>query len=125
MKTLFIELAEDSPEVLLIPENGHLTIRGRSYMEDTLPFYTDILEWSREYFKKPQPHTTLELEFEYINSASHRMIMDIIGEFNKYFIMGHDVEVVWNYHHSDESLAEMGEDIQEMFDLPVRCKEIV
>ncbi|MEM1405887.1 MAG: DUF1987 domain-containing protein [Bacteroidota bacterium] len=124
METLLIEATEDSPKILFNAEEGHFFINGRSFMEDTNPFYFGIMEWSREYFKNPQKNTLLELEFDYINSASQRMLLDIVGEFNKYYIMGYRVKIIWNFLYSDEGMAELGEEMQEIFDVPVVCRQL-
>ena len=125
METLLIEATEDSPKILFNATDGHLSIKGRSYMEDTSPFYIGILEWTRSYFQNPVEKTVLELEFDYLNSSSLCMIIDVIGEFNKYFIMGHEVEIIWSYPTDDESLAEVGDEVSEMFDIPVKKRELV
>ncbi len=124
MKTLFLEATEDSPKLLLDPKSGKIQVKGRSFMEDTIPYYSAILEWLRDYFKDPQPETTIELEFEYINSASERMVIDVLAEFNKYFILGNKVRVIWAYPPEDESLAEMGEELGEMFDIPIEYRTL-
>lgn len=125
METLLIERTEDSPKILFDAEKGHLLIQGRSFMEDTNPFYFAILEWSRKYFQNPKSHTILELDFEYLNSSSYRMVIDIVGEFNKYFILGSHVQVFWNYRKEDEDSADMGEELSEMFDIPIICAQLV
>ncbi|TRX61274.1 DUF1987 domain-containing protein [Fulvivirga sp. M361] len=124
MSKLFLEPTEDSPRILFNSDTGHLVIRGRSFMEDTSPFYFAIIEWLRDYFKNPKPYTLLELEFDYINSASYRMVVDVIGELNKYFVIGYIIEVRWGYYPDDECLAEMGEELKDMFDLPIQSNVI-
>ena len=125
MSKLFLEPTEDSPRVLFDSDTGQLAIQGRSFMEDTSPFYFGIIEWLREYFKSPKSLTSLIVEFDYINSASYRMMADIIGELNKYYVLGHKVEVLWGYYSDDECLAEMGEELNDLFDIPLTTKELV
>ena len=124
METIFLEPTEDSPKLLLDPKLGKILVKGRSFMEDTVPYYSAILEWLRDYFKEPQQETVIELEFEYINSASERMVIDVLAEFNKYFILGHKVKVIWSYPPEDESLIEMGEELSEMFDIPIERRAL-
>lgn len=122
MKTLFIEATEDSPKVFLDPFKGQMFIGGRSYFEDPVSFYDDIVDWLRRYMMSPQPKNTVEFEFEYFNSSSELMIVRLLGELNKYFIMGHNFEIIWRYDSNDEDMADIGEDFSNIFDIPIKLQ---
>lgn len=118
MESLHLERAEASPELFLDPARGTILIKGRSLMEDTLPFYQMIIDWIREYFKSPKSMTTVTFELEYVNSASLRMITEILFEVNKFYIFGNDAVVEWRFYSDDEDMEEMGMELDEMLDMP-------
>ncbi len=118
MESLHLDKAETTPELFLDAATGAILIKGRSLMEDTLPFYQMIIDWLRGYFKSPQPTTVVTLEFDYVNSASYRMISEILFELNKFYIFGNDVIVEWRFHSDDEDMEEMGIELDEMLDIP-------
>ncbi|MEQ8242714.1 DUF1987 domain-containing protein [Fulvivirga sp.] len=123
MKTFLLEATEDSPLVYLNADKGELVLRGRSYMEDTLPFQKPIIDWLRNYVQKPRPYNSFKIELDYINSASHQMVLSIVSELNKYFILGKNFEVIWTYQKEDEYMEDLAQEMKEMFDLPI--KELV
>lgn len=118
MESLHLEKAEVTPELFLDVSRGSILIKGRSLMEDTLPFYQMIIDWVRGYFKSPQPATIVTLELDYVNSSSLRMITEILFEINKFYIFGNDVVVEWRFHSDDEDMEEMGIELDEMLDIP-------
>lgn len=123
MDTLLLEATEDSPYILFDAQKGHLKMEGRSLMVDSNTYLQIMTEWLRNYIINPRPISILELRLEHINSFSHNMLIYFLGEINKYFIMGHTFKVIWMYHEDDEYLKDVGEELQSMFDVPI--KELV
>jgi len=119
MKTLLLEPTEDSPLVMLDADKGHMLLKGRSYMVDASTYLKEIINWFRAYITNPKPHNLVELEFEYVNSSSHSMLIHMLEEINKYYIMGHNFQVIWKFHEDDEILQEIGQELKEMFDVPI------
>lgn len=119
MNIFLLEQTEDAPLVKLDPNRGHMLIKGRSFMEDATVYFNAITNWFRNYMSNPQPLNFIELELEYVNSASHSMIIKLLEEVNKYYIMGHQFEIMWHYNPDDESIRDMGLEIEEMFDIPI------
>ncbi|UII28707.1 DUF1987 domain-containing protein [Fulvivirga maritima] len=118
MNALYLESTEDSPKVFLDYSSGKLSIVGRSFMEDTAPFHQAIVGWLRTYFQSPQKETFLDLEMEYLNTSSTKMLLDILFELNKFFIFGNKIMVRWKYDPDDEDMAELGKEIADMVDVP-------
>jgi len=119
MNIFLLEQTEDGPLVKLDPNHGHMLISGRSFMEDATVYFNAIIDWFRTYMHNPKPSNLVEFELEYVNSASHAMIVRLLEEINKYYIMGHNFEIMWRYHSDDESIRDMGMEIEEMFDIPI------
>ena len=120
MKTLLLEATEDSPFILFDPNKGHLKIQGRSLMVDASTYLKILTDWLRTYISNPQPLSILEIHLEHISTSSHSMLIYLLEEINKYYIMGHHFEVMWIYHTEDEYLKDVGEELQEMFDVPIK-----
>lgn len=117
MDTLYLEATDDSPKVLF-DQSGHLVIEGRSFMEDASTYLSNFINWLRAYMKSPTPKTIVEIKLEYVNSSSQHMLIIFLEELNKYFIMGHPIEIVWRFDEEDESLEDLGYELAEMVDLP-------
>lgn len=118
MKALYFERTEDSPKIYFDGDSGRLLIEGRSFMEDTMPFHQAIISWLRNYFQEPCKETVLELEIDYLNTSSSKMLIDIIFELNKFYIFGNSVVVKWKYYQQDEDMEDMGHELEEMVDIP-------
>jgi hypothetical protein len=125
MDTFMLEATDDSPLVYLDKKGGKMLLRGRSLMEDALPFQRPIIEWLRNYMASPNPVNIFEIDLEYINSASHQMLLEIIGELNKYYILGHSFEIIWIFHRDDEYMAGIAQELKEMYDIPIKEVELV
>lgn len=120
-----LEATEDSPYVYLDSDECVLTIRGRSFMEDTEPFMKPIIHWLRNHISHFKRAITFEIELDYINSASHQMLLTILGEVNKYYILGFQINVVWAFHQDDEYMEDVVEEFKEIFELPIRVAHLV
>ncbi|ELR70943.1 Hypothetical protein C900_03226 [Fulvivirga imtechensis AK7] len=94
-------------------------------MEDTTPFHQAIISWLRNYFQEPQKSTVLELEIDYLNTSSTKMLIDILFELNKFYIFGNEVTVVWRYYQQDEDMEDLGHELEEMVDVPFQFGVLV
>ena len=122
MSIFMLEASEDSPYVLLNSQTGKLMLNGRCIMSDTLPFQNAILEWFRKYISVINREFELEINLEYINSDSHKMLLHLIAELNKYFIFGKKVSINWITVEEDEYMMEVIQEFKEAFDLPINEK---
>jgi len=111
-----IEGTRSTPSVSI--ENGIIDIRGRSIPEDSHDFYSPIVHIIQEYLKDPAETTELHFQLEYINSGSKKYITNILNYFNELYLHGKDVKVYWNYDIDDESMLELGNDLQSIIDIP-------
>ena len=109
-----------NPEVWLDQEKDIFLIKGKSFPEDSILYYKDVMEWFDEYFKNPNPKTIVKIELEYYNSSSARSIASILKLLEEQYQEGKDVEVHWYYNPNDETMKENGEDFSILFSLPVK-----
>lgn len=118
MNTLRIEPTDDSPQVILDKENSVFEISGKSLPENVLEFYRPVMDWLQEYRKDPGPKTGLTLKLIYFNTASSKMILDILMVLEEMAEAGHEVVVRWMSLKSDEDMQEAGKEYEEMVDVP-------
>ena len=118
MDTLMLTGTDETPEILLDKKNGIFEISGRSLPEDAVEFYRPVLEWIEQYKKEPNAKTECVFKLEYTNTASSKLIQDILFAFEK--IQG--AKVVWCHREDDEDMDEMGHEYAEIVDLPFEFK---
>src|SRR4030043_467666 len=78
MEVLHIEATEDTPEITFDKEKEIIEISGRSLPEDVNGFYQPFLNWIEAYSKNPNPDTIFKFRFSYFNTASSKIILDIL-----------------------------------------------
>ena len=118
MEILKIESTEDSPRIVLDKESNILEISGRSLSEDVNTFYEPMMSWIEEYAKDPLDVTVFNFKLTYFNTASSKIILDILIRFEEMIEEGHEVMVRWHYPEEDEDMMEAGEEYSEMVDVP-------
>lgn len=118
MEALKIEGTEDSPQITLDLDANILEISGRSLPEDVNTFYEPVLSWIEEYSKSPLPSTIFNFKLTYFNTASSKVILDILTQFEEMIEDGHKVLVRWQFPDEDEDMQEAGEEYADMVDVP-------
>ena len=118
MEALRIEPTDDSPEVILDKEGDQFGISGKSLPEDVLDFYQPVLDWLNAYRKDPNPRTEFSFKLIYFNTASSKLILDILMIFEEMVEEGHEVLVKWLSLESDEDMQEAGREYEEMVEVP-------
>ena len=114
MDILHIEGGDDTPNVLLDKSNGIFEISGRSLPEDSVTFYTPVMNWITEYRKAPNPSTDFTFKLDYFNTASSKIILDLLKMLSE--IEG--VTIVWYSDEDDEVIKEAGEEYSEQVNVP-------
>jgi hypothetical protein len=118
MEVLHLEATEDTPEIILDKENEVFEISGRSLPEDVNNFYQPFLNWIEAYTKNPNKSTIFKFRFSYFNTASSKIILDILTMLEKMIEEGHNVVVRWYFQKEDEDMLEAGEEFAEMVEVP-------
>ncbi len=114
MKNLEIIGTETAPSLNFSQQNNQFKIEGRSIMEDVAVFYKPLLEWLKEYRKKPNPKTELNIQLEYLNTASSRQFLDLF----KLLEGLPDAKIIWQFSDEDEDMEEMGQELAELVSIP-------
>ena len=118
METLIIKATEDSPAITFDLNANILEIAGRSLPEDVNNFFEPVLGWLEKYSENPLPSTIFNFRLTYFNTASSKVILDILTRFEEMIEDGHKVLVKWHYPEKDEDMLEAGQEYAEMVDVP-------
>jgi len=118
MDVIKIKGTDDTPNVILDAQNNIIEFSGRSLPEDVATFYAPIIEWIAQYAKSPNSKTNVVFKLEYFNTASSKMILDILLKFEEIHKDGHDVIVSWYYQEDDEDMEEACDEYADIVEIP-------
>jgi len=118
MNSINIKGSGAFPTVILDPEKGIFEISGRSLPEDVASFYSPILSWLDQYVASPKQKTVFEFKLTYYNTASSKLLLNIMLKLEEIGKKGYDVLVKWHYPEDDEDLQEAGEEYADLVDIP-------
>ena len=105
-----------TPEVLLSPLRGLLTLRGESYPENVLSFYAPLLERIRAVLEEGKlPCLRVEMHITYYNSASAKAFHRIFQLLNTAAEKGCAIKLLWHYDEEDDMSRDLGKDLREDF----------
>ena len=118
MEVIKIVGTDDTPSVTLDVANEIFEISGRSLPEDVAVFYEPILDWIDRYSEEATGKTIFNFKLVYFNTASSKMILDILLKLEEMHEAGKDVLVRWHYPEDDEDMEDAGEDYSDIVDVP-------
>ena len=118
MEVINIVGTDDTPNVILDKGNSKFEISGRSLPEDVNMFYEPILEWIDTYAEEPVEKTEFHFKLEYFNTASSKVILDILLKFEEIVENDNDVVIKWHYHEEEEDMLEAGEEYADIVEIP-------
>ncbi len=119
MYPLLTEAAADKPKVIFDKTNGEFLIEGISMCEDALSFYKPLIAWIKQYALDPNSQTVVKFRLFYFNTASSKMILDVMLRFEELYHMGYDVKIEWYYRPDDEDMEEAGEIYATRLEIPL------
>ncbi len=118
MEVIKILGSEDTPTVILDKAENQFEISGRSLPEDVAAFYEPILEWLNDYADEPNEKTVFDFKLEYFNTASSKLLLDVLLKLEDMVDDGNDVLVRWHYPSDDEDMEEAGEEYADIVEVP-------
>ena len=119
METIKIQGTDDIPSVVLDSENGIFQISGRSMPEDVTAFYDPILEWLEELAEEYSSKVVFEFKLEYFNTASSKLLLDVLMKLEDMHDDGKEVLVKWYFPDDDEDMEEAGEEYADIVEVPI------
>ena len=105
METIKIQGTEDTPKIILDAENDILEISGRSLPEDVSSFYEPVLNWLNEYAENPKNKTIFNFKLTYFNTASSKLLLDILMKLEEMHEKGQDVLIRWHFPEDDDAMC--------------------
>ena len=123
MKNLYIKGTEETPEIHFDTELSVFSISGMSLPEDVKGFYKPILQWLKEYFKTNNYSLEFTFKMIYFNTASAKIILDILNMLKKAIYQGWKIEVIWSNDREDKEMYETGKYYTEIVGLEMTFKE--
>jgi hypothetical protein len=118
METIKIQGTEDTPKVILDKDTDIMEISGRSLPEDVTSFYEPVLTWLEEYSQNPNKKTIFNFKLVYFNTASSKLLLDILMKLEEIHEAGNDVLIRWHFPEDDEDMEEAGEEYADIVDVP-------
>jgi len=119
---LLIDKTVDCPYINF-SEEGIIDIEGRSITEDVFSFWQPLLEWISNYCKTPAEFTNVVVNLEYTNSSSNKYINEILRCLEECYRNGNKMQITWKYEEDDESILQLGKDLEAMTNLPFKFEE--
>ncbi|MDD2548741.1 MAG: DUF1987 domain-containing protein [Bacteroidales bacterium] len=117
MEIIKILGTDDTPTVILDAENDIFEISGRSLPEDVTAFYDPILNWLDGYAVSPNEKTVFTFKLVYFNTASSKLLLDVLMKLEEMQEDGKDILVKWYYPDDDEDMQEAGEEYADIVDV--------
>lgn len=118
MEVIKIVGTDDTPSVTLDVANDIFEISGRSLPEDVAAFYEPILDWLDRYAEEADGKTIFNFKLVYFNTASSKMLLDILLKLEEMYESGKDVLVRWHFPEDDEDMEEAGEEYADIVEVP-------
>jgi hypothetical protein len=118
MDAIKIMDTDDTPKIILDPDNSIFEISGKSLPEDVTSFYEPILSWLGAYASEPLEKTEFAFKLIYFNTASSKALLDILMKLEEISEAGNEVLIKWYYPEDDEDMEEAGEEYAEIVDIP-------
>lgn len=126
MEPLLIPGTEFTPAVTLDPTQDIFEISGVSRPENVPGFYEPVILWLRtfdqsvEHLDKKYQLPAIRFVFRlvYFNSASAKMILQLLELLKRIGSKGIDISIRWYYDQGDEQILEDGQDLSDAVDFP-------
>ncbi len=123
MDKFISEKTNYSPRIVFDPSMNYFEISGMSRPENTINFYKPVIEWLREFFKRPDSEMILNFRMVYFNTASSKLLLSIVNTLEQAHKEGKKVEVLWSYEIGDEDMHEAGLEFKEIAQIPFTIQE--
>jgi hypothetical protein len=118
MEVIKIIGTDDTPSVTMDVANEIFEVSGRSLPEDVASFYEPILDWLDRYSEEATGKTVFNFKLVYFNTASSKMLLDILLKLEEMYESGKEVLVRWHFPEDDEDMEEAGEEYADIVEVP-------
>ena len=120
MEPLIINPSNETPEVILDPEKALYSIKGHSFPEDVSKYYMPIIQWFKDNAKNIKHQICLRLDFDYINSASTKILMDIFHVLEEETKDSeNEAAIYWLYDEDDNDNLDQGRFYEKLLNIKI------
>jgi hypothetical protein len=88
---------------------GLIEIRGCSILNNPNVFFKPILNWIDNYLKDPPDETIINMKIDYVDSATIKILFEILRSFEIVIEKKKTILVNWYYDPLDPEMLELGE----------------
>lgn len=114
MEKLIIRPTRITPLIYFDPNRGLLELRGKSSPENSIQFYSNLINDLEEFGRNGKKNLIANFKFEYFNTSSSKCLFDIFRKLNIVRENGFDLSINWYYEEDDEDMLEAGEDYADL-----------
>ena len=104
MQKLILKETDNTPTVILDPEQGLFEFSGSSHPENPAKFFDPIILWIEEYAKHPNTLTTVHFKLDYFNSSTTKYWLNVIWGFENILKTHDNYQVVCKWFYKEEDL---------------------
>jgi hypothetical protein len=123
MEPFIINKTDDTPAIHLDKASGKFEFSGKSLPEDVSTFYAPVFEWISAYGEDANDASAFVFKMTYFNTASSKIILDILMRLEDLHNDGKNITVEWHYEEDDEDMQEAGEEYSEIVEVPFKFIE--
>lgn len=120
MDPLLLKPTYNSPSVSFDALSGVLEIAGRSIPEHANMFYDRLILWVKEYAKAPAVKTEVNIKLDYLNSSSHKYLIELLEKLEPIHSNGNQIVISWHYEEDDDEIKETGVECSELVKVPFK-----
>lgn len=118
MKNYIVEATKYTPYIELDIEKSFLKLEGDTYPENSYDTFKPLLDRIDEYFLDPARSLTVEINIEFLNTSSSKMMREIVSKLDDYHEKEHSITLKWFYPDGDIDLQESWEMLLEDVQFP-------
>jgi hypothetical protein len=129
MNSLKIEATTFTPEINFDVENNKLSFLKVSKPANAITFYKPVFDFidnfeNTKVKSKVVQELVIDFKFDYFNTATAKVIYELLNKFTKIQKQGVEVVINWYYHPEDDDLLEEGQIMAEALNLNFNFKEL-
>ncbi len=124
MQKFHVSATQETPMIDL--EEGKIMLKGTFYPENVISFFQPAMNWLEEYYRsdyfqnKNNP-TNLHIFLPYLNTASSKIIFDVLIALESFHTKGHNIKI---YHYYDENTQDSFFDIVNDGDFEISVEHV-
>ncbi len=120
MDSLILKATHNSPDVKFNADLGTLEISGRSIPEHANMYYENLIQWVKDYVLTNPPKTEISIKLDYLNSSSHKYLIDLLEKLEPLHSSGLSIIINWYFEEDDDEIKETGMECSKLIKIPLK-----